>query len=126
MVCRLSSGRGIGAFFGIAGTVFPSITVNAGGSGGRGSWSSPGPSTGMNPAETSPLTLYTKLFGPSFVDPNAADFKPSPEVMVRTSVLSAVKDQRDNLMKILPASDRARLDAYFTSCLLYTSDAADE
>ena len=105
----------IGAFFGATGTVFPSITVTASEGDGRASWSSPGPSTGMNPAETSPLTLYTKLFGPSFVDPNAADFKPNPEVMVRTSVLSSVKDQRDDLMRILPASDRARLDAYFTS-----------
>jgi len=105
----------VASFFGSTGVVFPSVTVTAFGSGGRGSWSSPGNSTGMNPAEDSPLTLYTKMFGPSFIDPNAADFKPNPTIMVRERVLSGVKDQRDALMKVLPASDRARLDAYFTS-----------
>jgi hypothetical protein len=55
------------------------------------------------------------MFGPSFVDPNAAEFHPNPTIMVRESVLSAVKDQRRALERILPASDRARLDAYFTS-----------
>jgi hypothetical protein len=104
----------IAEFFGAAGVVFPSITVTADGN-SRGTWSSPGPSTGMNPPELSPLALYTKMFGPSFVDPNAAVFHPNPTVMVRDSVLSAVSDQRQSLMKLLPASDRARLDAYFTS-----------
>jgi len=104
----------ISQFFGSRGVVFPSITVSTYGT-DRASWSSPGPSVGLNPPEVSPLTLYTKIFGPSFIDPNAAEFHPNPTVMVRNSVLSAVKDERQALMRMLPASDRSRLDAYFTS-----------
>lgn len=66
-------------------------------------------------AETSPTALYTRLFGPDFVDPNKADFKPDPRVIVRKSVLSAVKDERQKLMKQIGTSDRAQLDEYFTS-----------
>jgi hypothetical protein len=69
----------------------------------------------QNPAEISPIALYTRVFGPDFRDPNAADFKPDPKVMVRRSVLSAVTDQREALMKQVGASDKARLDEYFTS-----------
>lgn len=104
----------IAAFFGPAGVIFPSITVTSDGV-NRATWSSPGPSTGMNPPELSPLALYTKMFGPSFVDPNAAVFHPNPGVMVRDSVLTGVAEDRQRLMRLLPASDRARLDAYFTS-----------
>ncbi len=35
--------------------------------------------------------------------------------MVRQSVLSAVRDERQQIMKLVGASDRAQLDAYFTS-----------
>jgi Protein of unknown function (DUF1552) len=104
----------VASFFGNAGVLFPSITITSDGN-ARGSWTSPGPATGMNPPETSPLALYTKLFGPSFIDPNAAVFKPNPTIMVRDSLLSGISEQRQSLMKLLPASDRARLDAYFTS-----------
>jgi hypothetical protein len=69
----------------------------------------------VNPAETSPLALYTRVFGPDFKDPNAADFTPDPKVMVRRSVLSAVGDHREQLLKQVGASDRVRLDEYFTS-----------
>ncbi len=69
----------------------------------------------QNPAEISPVALYTRVFGPDFHDPNAADFKPDPKVMVRRSVLSAVTDQREALMKQVGMTDRARLDEYFTS-----------
>jgi len=69
----------------------------------------------VNPAEPSPAALYARIFGPEFKDPNAADFKPDPQVMARQSVLSAVKDQRDDLAKTLGAADRARLDEYFSS-----------
>ena len=68
-----------------------------------------------NPAETSPLTLYTRIFGPEFMDPNAAAFKPDPAVMVRRSALSAVTEEREGVMRKLGASDRVRLDEYFTS-----------
>ena len=69
----------------------------------------------VNPAEISPAALYTRVFGPEFKDPNAADFAPDPRVMVRRSVLSAVTDQRAAFAKQLGTADRARLDEYFTS-----------
>ncbi len=66
-------------------------------------------------AETSATKLYARLFGPDFVDPNNADFKPDPRVLVRKSVLSAVKEERQQLLKNVGASDRDQLDEYFTS-----------
>jgi hypothetical protein len=71
--------------------------------------------TAMNPAEVSPAKLYTKIFGPEFTDPNAAEFKPDPAVMVRKSALSVVAEKRQDLMKKIGAADRQRLDEYFTS-----------
>ena len=68
-----------------------------------------------NPAETSPAALYTRIFGPEFVDPNSADFKPDPHVMARKSALSGVTEQRQALEADLGADDKARLDQYFTS-----------
>lgn len=68
-----------------------------------------------NASEPSPVALYTRIFGPEFTDPNAADFKPDPDVMVRRSALSAVSEQREALLRSLGATDRARLDEYFTS-----------
>jgi hypothetical protein len=69
----------------------------------------------FQPAEGSAAALYARIFGPDFRDPNAADFKPYPQVMARQSVLSWVKEQRKDIEKTLGASDRARLDEYFTS-----------
>ena len=69
----------------------------------------------MNPSETSPLALYTRVFGAEFKDPNAADFAPDAAVMARRSVLSAVGEQTRRLMTQLGAADRAHLDQYFTS-----------
>jgi hypothetical protein len=69
----------------------------------------------INPAEGSPLGFYTRIFGPEFKDPNAADFTPDPAVMVRQSVLSAVTEQRQALLTGLGAADKARMDQYFTS-----------
>jgi hypothetical protein len=66
-------------------------------------------------AEVSPIDFYRRLFGPDFVDPNQADFTPDPRVMARQSVLSAVKEERQALLKNLGAADRAQLDEYFTS-----------
>jgi hypothetical protein len=71
--------------------------------------------TATNPAEISPLALYTRVFGPEFRDPNAAQFVPDPTVMVRKSVLSAVSEQSKSLMQQLGAADRAHLDQYLTS-----------
>ena len=69
----------------------------------------------LNPSETSPVRFYNRLFGPEFADPNSAEFKPNPDVMARQSVLSGVADQRKDLLSRVGASDRERLDQYFTA-----------
>ena len=66
-------------------------------------------------AEISPVALYARLFGPEFVDPNKADFKPDPKVMVEKSVLSALMEENKAYIKTVGAADKARLDEYFTS-----------
>ena len=68
-----------------------------------------------NPSETSPMALYQRIFGEGFQDPNAATFTPNPRTRVRQSVLSAVTEDRQKLMKTVGAADRQRLDEYFTS-----------
>jgi hypothetical protein len=68
-----------------------------------------------NAPEVSPLALYTRVFGPDFADPNDANFTPDPRLMLRQSVLSAVKEDRDQLNRILGTHDQQRLDQYFTS-----------
>ncbi len=68
-----------------------------------------------NASETTPLSLYTRIFGPGFSDPNAAKFVPDPKMMVRKSVLSIVGEDRKRIESQLGARDRARLDEYFTS-----------
>jgi hypothetical protein len=65
--------------------------------------------------ETTPLALYTRLFGAGFQDPNSPNWKPDPSIMLRQSVLSAVKDQRDALMAGVGKADQIKLDQYFTS-----------
>jgi hypothetical protein len=69
----------------------------------------------INPAEPSALGLYTRIFGPGFADPNAADFSPDPNVLLRKSALSIVTEDRQRLERQLGQSDRARLDQYFTA-----------
>ncbi len=66
-------------------------------------------------AEVSPINFYARMFGSEFVDPNKADFKPDPKIMVRQSALSAVNEERQKLLGRVGASDRAQLDEYFTS-----------
>ncbi len=95
------------------GTRFRSLEVGNDGD-RKSSWSARG-QNGMNPAEISPVAMYSRIFGSSFVDPNAADFTPDPNVMVRHSVLSAVSDYRKQLMGEVSAIDKQRLDEYFTS-----------
>lgn len=94
-------------------TRFRSIEVGCDGD-RRSTWSARGPHS-MNPAEVSPLALYTRIFGPDFQDPNSATFVPDPETMVRHSVLSGVTEERKSLLKKVSAADRERLDEYFTS-----------
>jgi len=65
--------------------------------------------------ETTPLSLYTRLFGAGFQDPNSDNWKPDPSIMLRQSVLSAIKDQRQALMAGVGKSDQVKLDQYFTS-----------
>ena len=65
--------------------------------------------------ETTPLSLYTRIFGAGFQNPNSDDWKPDPSIMLRQSVLSAVKDQRQALMAGAGKSDQIKLDQYFTS-----------
>jgi hypothetical protein len=66
-------------------------------------------------AEVDPIRLYARLFGPDFVDPNLAEFKPDERIMVRKSVLSAVMEDAKAYMKTVGTADAARLDEYFTS-----------
>lgn len=66
-------------------------------------------------SDDSPLQLYMRLFGKGFHDPNSAEWKPDPRTMIKKSVLSSLRDQREALMRNAGATDRARLDQYFTS-----------
>ena len=68
-----------------------------------------------NAPEYSPAALYTRVFGPEFVDPSTESFVPDPGLMLRKSVLSAVKEDRDWLSQQVGSHDRQRLDQYFTS-----------
>ncbi len=67
-----------------------------------------------NAAEWSPVNFYTRLFGPDFQDPNAPTFTPNPRVMVRKSALSGVLEQAREMEKTVGASDKARMDQFFT------------
>src|SRR6478735_9036251 len=95
------------------GTRFKSVSASAAGD-PKQSYSSLGGANAL-PAEASPLSLYTRLFGPGFQDPTKGDWKPDPQIMVQQSVLSAVSENRKDVMKNLSTSDKARMDQYFTS-----------
>lgn len=69
----------------------------------------------VNPSEIDPVNLYRRIFGTGFQNPNSAQFAPDPAVMLRKSVLSSVKDDREELLRSVGAADRARVDQYFTS-----------
>jgi len=95
------------------GARFKSVAASCAGD-ARQSYSSLGGANTL-PAEVSPLSLYTRLFGPGFQDPSKGDWKPDPQVMLQQSVLSVVADDRKRAMQELGASDRSRMDQYFTS-----------
>lgn len=95
------------------GTRFRSLQMTATG-GPRDSYSFFN-SDAVNPPEISATDLYHKIFGPDFADPNSADFKPNPRIMMRKSVLSAVAEQRQDFERGLGVADKARLDQYYTS-----------
>jgi hypothetical protein len=95
-----------------AGSRFSSIEVSTSGIDRSYSFRAAG---SANPSEVSPLKLYQRIFGEGFQDPNAATFTPDPRTMVRKSVLSAVSEDRQRLMRTVGADDRRRLEEYFTS-----------
>jgi hypothetical protein len=64
--------------------------------------------------EFSPISFYSRLFGPDFQDPNAQSFTPNPRIMVRKSVLSNIMEETESLKKKIGSEDKARLDQYFT------------
>lgn len=69
----------------------------------------------INASEVSPIAFYKRIFGPDFVDPGKADFKPDPHIVARQSVLSAVREDSQDFVRALGSADRARMDQYFTS-----------
>jgi hypothetical protein len=89
-------------------------TIDVTGTGGRFGISKRA-GAAYKPVEASPAALYRRIFGPEFRDPNAAEFVPSTKALAKSSVLSQVAEQRRSVMKVVGASDRARLDEYFTS-----------
>jgi hypothetical protein len=96
-----------------AGTRFKSLEVACTGQSGV-SYSMRAGST-VNPSEVDPIQLYKRIFGAEFQDPNKAQFTPDPAIMLRQSVLSTVKEDRDELVKSLGSADKQRVDQYFTS-----------
>jgi hypothetical protein len=95
------------------GTRFKSVAAACAGD-AKQSYSSLGGANTL-PAEATPLSLYTRLFGPGFQDPSKGDWKPDPQVMLQQSVLSVVAEDRKRVMQNLGADDKARMDQYFTS-----------
>lgn len=95
-------------------TRFKMIDVDASVSRRPVSYSTRTGSTFATPEATA-LSLYTRLFGPGFQDPNSDNWKPDPTIMLRQSVLSAVKDQRQALLANVGKADQVKLDQYFTS-----------
>ena len=83
------------------GVRFRSVAASASGD-PRQSYSSLG-GTNHLPSEPTPLSLYTRLFGPGFQDPTKGDWKPDPRIMLQKSVLSAVAEDRNRVMQQLGA-----------------------
>ena len=71
--------------------------------------------TSFNTPDATPLSLYTRLFGEGFQDPNSPNWKPDPNVILKKSVLSAVQEQRQSLLKQAGSADKQKLDQYFSS-----------
>jgi hypothetical protein len=67
-----------------------------------------------NPPEISPLEFYARLYGTDFQDPNSPVFTPNARAMARRSVLSVVQGEIKSLEQTVGATDRQRLDEYFT------------
>jgi hypothetical protein len=65
--------------------------------------------------ETTPASLYARVYGEGFQDPNNPNWRPDPNIMLRQSILSAVADQRLALLQDVGKADQVKLDQYFTS-----------
>lgn len=109
-------GRSIDVTIGEAlggGAPLPSLELTA--TGKRGDSYSFHGTSAVNPPEVSPLEAYRRVFGADFQDPNAPGFRPNPKIMIRESVLSAVREDSASLRRTLSSSDRHRLDQHFTA-----------
>jgi Protein of unknown function (DUF1552) len=94
------------------GTPFPSLEMTA--TGRKGDSLSFFGTSAVNPAEVSPIDIYRRIFGADFQDPNSPHFRPNPKIMLRKSVLSAVREDSASLVRTLGAADRRRLEQHFT------------
>lgn len=92
---------------------FRSLEVNA--TGVPGQTYSRASESIINASTVSPLALYTRVFGSGFFDPREGPFEPDPAILLRQSVLSAVRDDARRLEQRLGSHDRQRLDQYFTA-----------
>jgi len=97
------------------GVRFRSVSAASSGD-ARQSYSSLGGSN-LLPSEPTPLSLYTRLFGPGFQDPTKGDWKPDPRIMMQKSVLSAVAEDRHRIMQNLGAADRAPWSSTSPRCV---------
>jgi hypothetical protein len=90
-------------------TRFPSISVMIGSDNLSLSWTRNG---SMIPPETSPLKLYQQLFVEDTAEGKAAA---SRRLQEDRSLLDSLRDQAKRLERTVGASDRERLDQYFTA-----------
>ncbi|MEY3465591.1 MAG: DUF1552 domain-containing protein [Steroidobacteraceae bacterium] len=68
-----------------------------------------------NAGEVSPHALYQRLFGTATEASGAAGADAATDAMLQQSVLTGIGEQRKRFERRIGASDRARLDEYFTS-----------
>ena len=66
----------------------------------------------LNPAETSPIALFERIFTDGYTAPGSRN-GPDPKLGLRRSVLDAVRDQGRKLQTKLGSVDRARLEHHF-------------
>lgn len=89
-------------------TLFPSLELGVQRSAQSISFRGP---NAMNPPETSPAMLFSRLFGASFREPGAMS-EPDPRLGLRQSVLDVVHEQAAGLTPRLGVADRARMEAH--------------
>ncbi|MCB9730902.1 MAG: DUF1552 domain-containing protein [Deltaproteobacteria bacterium] len=89
-------------------TPYPSLEVGAL---SDDSLSYNGPNS-RNPAESDPIALYQRLFGPTFTLPGE-DPIIDPTLALRRSILDAVSDDLKRLQSRVGAADKTRLDQHF-------------